>query len=77
MIPGDFKPRSKSRAIEDMAQLVSSELKLDITPDAIRGLFERRWATLSTLAHAIHEGVDPPASAADSFNADSLKQPAT
>jgi hypothetical protein len=46
-----------------LAEILTQELGVGISPEAIRLLFERRWSMLSTLAHAAHDDFDEPATA--------------
>lgn len=46
-----------------LAELLTQEFRITITPDDVKRLIERRWSLLSPLAHACHDDFEPPATA--------------
>lgn len=51
------EPLDPMRAAVLMARVAKEELDLSIDPHDILRMFERRWQTLSNLAHSIHRPI--------------------
>lgn len=61
MAHGSYRKLTGTEACCELAELLTQELGMSISPAAVRTLFERRWSRLSILAHAIHDNDPPPA----------------
>jgi hypothetical protein len=40
-----------------MAKLLTNEFGLPVTEEGVRAIIRKRWASLSVLAHAVHDEV--------------------
>lgn len=61
--PGMYRKLTGTEARRELAELLTQEFGVTITPEAVRLLFQRRWSRLQILAHAAHDDYEPPATA--------------
>lgn len=60
---GALRNMTGTEACCELAELLTQELGLTVTPNAVRHLFERRWSRLQILAHAVHDDYEPTTTA--------------
>lgn len=63
-----FRTRTRltgTEAREALAELLTRELGVTVTPRALECAFARYWDRISLLAHACHDNYEPPMTAHD------------
>jgi hypothetical protein len=57
--PGHYRQITGTEARRRLAELMSQELGVSLSPEQIRVMIARQWSKLQLLAHAAHDDYEP------------------
>lgn len=68
MTHGHTRRMTGTEAREDLAELLTRELGVPVTPRGLECAFARYWSRIALLAHAAHDNYEPLATAQEASN---------